>query len=142
MTKKATKKSAKKAVKKKVKENTKHSTDYYKKMLLEKKARILGDVDQLQSETLKNSQREASGDLSAYSLHMADLGSDAAERELMLQLASSEQKQLQNINHALERIENGTYGTCELCGCVISHSRLEAIPEATICITCMKKYDL
>ena len=114
----------------------------YKKMLLEKRARITGDVEQLESETLHNSQRESSGDLSAYAWHMADVGSDAAERETLLGLASSEQKLVDRITHALERIEQGTYGACELCNARISVERLDARPESTICMKCMRKYDL
>lgn len=75
-------------------------------------------------------------------MHMADMGSDAAERELMLQLASSEQERVERINHALERLDNGSYGDCELCNKKISMQRLEAMPEATVCMKCMKKYDL
>lgn len=114
----------------------------YKQLLLEKKSRILGDVAQLEQETLHNSQRDFAGDLSGWKLHMADAGSDAAEREMLLGLASSEQKMIEKINHALERIDQGTYGICELSGAKISKARLDAIPEATVCIKCMKKYNL
>lgn len=121
---------------------TKQQLAKYQKLLLEKKARILGDVEQLKSETLGNSPRDASGDLSAYALHPADLGSDAAEQDVLLQLAESDQKAIVRINHALDRIENGSYGQCELCTKMVETKRLEAMPEATICMDCMKKYDL
>ncbi|NLF40902.1 TraR/DksA family transcriptional regulator [bacterium] len=113
----------------------------FAKLLNEKKARILKDVTQMAKEHLGNSQRESSGDLSTYSIHMADMGTDAAERETMLSLASSEQKLIQKVNHALERINQGTYGVCEICSGKIPDERLEALPEATICIKCMKKFD-
>jgi RNA polymerase-binding protein DksA len=73
---------------------------------------------------------------------MADQGTDASERETMLGLASSEEKAVERIDHAIERIDQGLYGTCELCGEEISDERLDALPEATVCIKCMKKYDL
>jgi len=114
----------------------------YRKMLLEKRKRIIGDVEQLEKQSLLNSQRDASGDLSDYSLHMADAGSDAAERETMLGLASAQQKMVDKIDRALERIEQGTYGRCELCGCQIEPERLDALPEANTCIKCMRKYNL
>jgi len=114
----------------------------YRKMLLEKRKRILGDVEQIEKQSLMNSQRDASGDLSDYSLHMADVGSDAAERETMLGLASAQQKMIEKIDRALERIEQGTYGICELCGCQIEPERLDALPEANICMKCMRKYNL
>lgn len=126
----------------KTKTTTKGSFEKYRKMLLEKKARIIGDVEQLEKQSLMNSQRDASGDLSDYSLHMADAGSDAAERETMLGLASAQQKMVDKIERALERIEQGTYGICELCGCEISEDRLNALPEANTCIKCMRKYNL
>ena len=116
--------------------------EQYKNILLEKKARIIGDVAQLEEETLHNSQRDFAGDLSGWKVHMADAGSDAAERETLLGLACSEQKMVEKVNHALERIDLGFYGMCELSGAKISKARLDAIPEATVCIKCMKKYNL
>ncbi|RLD10281.1 MAG: hypothetical protein DRI44_06420 [Chlamydiae bacterium] len=114
----------------------------YKKKLMEKKIRILGDVRQLESEVLNNSLKNASGDLTGYSTHEADSATDSADRELMLGIASSEQRLLKNINHALKRIEDGVYGYCELCNARISDGRLDAKPESIICIDCKKKYDL
>ncbi|MCX7848014.1 MAG: TraR/DksA C4-type zinc finger protein [bacterium] len=122
--------------------SAKSQFEHYRKLLLEKKARILGDVEELEKQSLLNSQRDAAGDLSDYSLHMADVGTDAAERETMLGLASTQQKMVDKIERALERIEQGTYGTCELCGGKISPERLEALPEANTCVTCMRKYNL
>ena len=114
----------------------------YKKKLLEKKARITGDVTQLENEVLHSSPKDAAGDLSGYSIHEADAGSDASGRETLLGIASTEQKLLKNIEHALQRIKAGLYGTCELCAARISDDRLDAKPESTICIDCKKKYDL
>ena len=114
----------------------------YKKILLDKKKRILSDVIQLEEEGLNKSLKEASGDITGYSTHSADSATDSAEREVILTLASSEQKLLRDIDHALIRIEKGTYGTCELCNCRISDGRLEAKPESVLCIDCKKKYNL
>jgi len=114
----------------------------YKKILVEKRARITGDVEQLEQQTLRNTQRDQAGDLSDYSYHMADVGSDAAERETMLGLASKQQGLVERIDRALERIEQGTYGVCELCASPIPDDRLKALPEANACMKCMKKYNL
>jgi len=114
----------------------------YKKILLEKKNRILGDVRQLESEVLNQSLKDASGDITGYSTHSADSATDSADREVMLDIASSEQRLLKNIEHALKRIENGMYGFCELCNSRISDARLNAKPESIVCIDCKKKYDL
>jgi len=116
--------------------------DKFKRLLESKRARIVSDVERLKLQTLRHSQKDAAGDLSSYSYHMADAGSDAAERETMLDLASTQQKLLEKINKSLERIEQGVYGTCELCGGAIDAARLEALPEATVCIKCMNKYNL
>jgi len=121
---------------------SKQKIAYYKKILLENKARILGDVENLENGSLHNSQRDFSGDISGWSTHMADAGSDAAERETLLELAASEQKLVEKINHALKRLENGEYGSCELCNGEISEDRLKAIADSTVCMKCMEKYNL
>ena len=121
---------------------SKQKIDFFKKNLLENKARIIGDVEHLENSSLRNSQRDSSGDISGWSTHMADAGSDAAERETMLELAASEQKIVEKINHALKRLDEGLYGLCELCNGEISEDRLNAIADSTVCMKCMDKYNL
>ena len=114
----------------------------YKKILIQKKNRILGDVLQLESEVLNKSLKDASGDLTGYSTHQAGAATDSSDRETMLGIASSEQRLVNNIEHALQRLEKGGYGFCELCNSRISDARLDAKPESLVCIDCKKKYDL
>jgi len=114
----------------------------YKKKLVEKENRILGDVRQLESEVLNTSLKDAAGDITGYATHGADAATDSADREVMLDIASSEQKLLRNIEHAMKRIKEGLYGYCELCNSRISDARLDAKPESIVCIDCKKKYDL
>lgn len=109
------------------------------KALLKKRARITGNVEKLESESFMNSQKDFSGDISGYKTHIADIGSDASGMELMLGLASNQQKLLQQVNDALQRIEDGTYGYCAICGKPIPEARLEAIPEAELCLSCADK---
>ena len=104
------------------------------KALLKKRARLMGNVEKLEEESFMNSQKDFSGDISGYKTHIADIGSDASGMELMLGLASNQQKLLQQVNDALERIEKGTYGLCLECGKPIPQARLEAIPEAELCL--------
>ena len=111
----------------------------YKKILLDKKKRILSDVIQLEEEGLNKSLKEASGDITGYSTHSADSATDSAEREVILTLASSEQKLLRDIDHALIRIEKGTYGTCEECGGEINIERLKIHPAARRCMKCSER---
>lgn len=104
----------------------------FRAMLIEKRNEILGSVTSMESETLR---RERS-DLSNLPIHMADMGSDSYEIENTIGLVSSERKILVEINEALDRIENGTYGTCEGKGELIPKARLEAIPWARYCVEC------
>ena len=106
----------------------------YRDRLLSLRSRMTGDVNQLQENSLKKSRSEANGDLSSMPIHMADIGSDNFEQEFTLSLMENEGAALEKIEASLERIEEGTYGTCEECGVKIPKSRLNAIPYATLCI--------
>jgi RNA polymerase-binding transcription factor DksA len=72
--------------------------------------------------------KESAEEMSSYSLHMADSGTDNFDRDFALSLLSSDQDAIYEIEEALKRIEKNTYGTCELTGKPIPKSRLEAIP--------------
>lgn len=110
----------------------------YRKMLLERRAILMGDVEKLEGEALKTGS-EASGDLSTLPLHMADMGTDSNEQDITLGLMESENEERQEIDEALERIDNGTFGVCEDCEKNIPKTRLKAIPWTCLCITCKSK---
>ena len=110
-----------------------------KKILLDMREEIIKKVKQIEKENFSQSQREASGDLSGYSFHMADVASDSFERELSWDRASVEQKVLFHIDDALKRIEDGVYGKCESCQKKINKQRLKAIPYARLCRMCQEK---
>ena len=110
----------------------------YKKLLLEKREDILEEIKHIAKENLK-SQKEASGDLSGYSHHMADMASDSYDRELSLNIASGEQEIIYEIDEALKRIKEGKYGKCLLCDKRIPVRRLKAVPYAKHCIQCQSK---
>ena len=114
----------------------------YKKMLIDRRNQILGDVNLMESEALKNSRQAASGDLSNMPIHMADIGSDNYEQEFTLNLIQSEREELKAIDSALEKIETGTYGSCENCEDEIPRSRLKVIPHARLCISCQRSHEL
>ena len=113
----------------------------YKERLLSLRARLRGDVDQLADAALKKSRSQANGDLSSMPIHMADIGSDNYEQEFTLSLMENEGAALQRIESSLERIEEGTYGSCEECGVKIPKTRLNAIPYATLCIKCASRQE-
>jgi RNA polymerase-binding protein DksA len=98
--------------------------------------RVVDEIAFLAGDNLNRSQKESSGDLSSYSFHMADQGTDSFDREFALNLVSSEQDALYEIDEALQRIDAGTYGACETCGKGIEKARLNALPFARMCIHC------
>ena len=107
-----------------------------KKSLLKKREDLIRKVKNLEKENLGQSQRDASGDLSGYSFHMADVASDSFEREVYLGLAASEQELLYKIDSALKRLKDKDFGKCVSCGKDIGIKRLTAVPYAELCITC------
>lgn len=119
---------------------TPNKVDYekYKKILLDARRKIAGDLKHLEGDSLNSNQREASGDLSGYSFHMADQATDNFDREFTLGLASNEQQTLNRIDDALRRMEDGTYGVCESCKKPIPMKRLVAVPYASTCVKCQE----
>jgi RNA polymerase-binding transcription factor DksA len=80
--------------------------------------------------------KDSSGDLSAYSFHMADLGSDAFEREMNHLRSTTEGRLLFETMDALRRLYRGEYGACGSCGKKISRDRILAMPQARLCLEC------
>ncbi len=113
---------------------------HLEKRLLEERARVmkeLGNYDEQFSGTLQASD----GDLSSYSFHMADQGTDAMEREKQFLFASKEGRYLWHVNEALRRLYQSPedFGTCHECGDEIGFERLDALPHARLCIKCKAK---
>jgi RNA polymerase-binding transcription factor DksA len=92
----------------------------YYKNLLDLRERLLNQMSGL--------AKESAEEMSSYSLHMADSGTDNFDRDFALSLLSSDQDAIYEIEEALKRIEKGTYGVCELTGKTIPKARLDAIP--------------
>ncbi len=111
----------------------------FKNLLLEKREELMSDVNHITEDTRRASQKEASGDLSSYSLHMADVASDNYDREFSLNVASGERNTLLDIDEALKRIKDKTYGKCISCGENIAKKRLLAVPHAKLCMSCKSK---
>jgi DnaK suppressor protein len=113
--------------------------DRFEGILLEVRTRLLKEMGHLEDTVLNRSLRDSSGELSGYSFHMADIGTDAMEREKAFLFASSEGRALLDINEALRRLYNGEYGNCEVCGNPISTARLEVVPQARMCVSCKQE---
>lgn len=107
---------------------------FFKELLLKKRAKVQKNLEYLRSTVLDSTTKEASGDHSSYSFHMADQGTDAMEREKSFMFAARDEKYLKQIDDALERIENGTFGICRITGSLIQKERLIAVPTTTISV--------
>jgi len=107
----------------------------FKKLLLAKKQEILESMGMM-GETQASTIKESTGDLSSYSYHMADQGTDQMDREMAFAHTSKGRRLVYHIDEALRRIEEGTYGKCQLCGKQIQPNRLKVVPHARLCIQC------
>ena len=113
---------------------------YFEKRLLEERKRVLKELGNY-SEAFGATPQSADGDLSSYSFHMADQGTDAMEREKAFLFASQEGRFLWHIDEALRRLYRApeNFGKCHSCGEDISYDRLDALPHARFCITCKQR---
>ena len=109
----------------------------FKKLLTEERDRLVKGVRQLEEDTLYQPATDNVSDVSSY----AEVGTDSFERETALSIAGTESRQLSEVADALQRVENGTYGTCEGCEKDIPKKRLEAFPAARYCIECQSKLE-
>jgi RNA polymerase-binding transcription factor DksA len=120
---------------------SKKDLEKFEKSLLEERKRLSALLDVMKKEIFERSTRDSSGDLSAYSFHMADLGTDAIDREREYMLASSEGQLLLEVDDALRKLYEGSFGKCEKCSKGIERTRLEAMPHARLCMKCRKEED-
>ena len=79
---------------------------------------------------------------SIFSVHMADAGTDSHEQEKSFMLMNRESDYFKNLEVALERIEEGTFGVCKLCNNLIPEERMMEVPNATKCVQCKEKQKL
>ena len=101
--------------------------EHYRDLLLAKRRELVGDMSQMEREALRSS---GGTNLSTLPIHMADMGTDNYEQEFTLGLVEKDRNLLREINAALAKIQNGTYGICEGTGKPINKPRLEAQPWA------------
>jgi RNA polymerase-binding transcription factor DksA len=100
----------------------------YYKLLIDLRTHLTEGIERHSEETLKRSAKEDSGDLSSYGQHMADAGTDTFDRDFALSLVSSEQEALSEIDAAIKRVRDGSYGICEITAKPIAKERLLAVP--------------
>jgi DnaK suppressor protein len=112
----------------------------FKKLIEDERVRVRRNLGMIEQEISDRTSNKSSGN-QGYSNHMADIGSDAIEQEQAFLHASQETEYLQQLEDALKRIQDGTYGECEECGDKIPVKRLEAYLAATLCIACKSKQE-
>jgi RNA polymerase-binding transcription factor DksA len=100
----------------------------YYKLLLDLRTHLTEGIERHSEETLKRSAKDDAGDLSAYGQHMADAGTDTFDRDFALSMVATEQEALSEIDAAIKRIHDGTYGICEITQKPIAKERLLAVP--------------
>lgn len=103
----------------------------HRERLLALRAKLLGDMTQMEDEALNDHNTTIS-----ISTDMEERESDNADQEVTIRLLGSDKDTLEQVEAAIERIENGSYGRCEACGEKIPESRLDAIPYAVQCVRC------
>lgn len=111
--------------------------DYFRKLLEKKRKDARAEPDALQ-ENLENIMESDDEEYSALTHHEADVGSDVEEEETNFKLIERTRKYIEQINDALERIENKTFGVCMATGKQISNGRLEAVPHTRYSIEAKK----
>jgi len=104
--------------------------------LLALRASLLGDMTHMEDDSLQDHAKTIS-----IPTDKEELGSDNADQELTLTLLGSEEDILDQVESAIQRIEDGDYGRCEKCSEVIPKNRLDAIPYATDCVRCASQQE-
>jgi RNA polymerase-binding transcription factor DksA len=80
------------------------------------------------------SESDSVSEISSYDQHQADMGTETFEREKDLSILEQVEAELADVEFAIRRLDEGTYGTCEVCGRPIPEERLEALPATRLCL--------
>jgi len=112
--------------------------DRFREALLEERRRVEAAIENLHADH-PGSMRDETGEDAVYDNHLADTATETYDRELDYTLEENSGHVLGEIDAALKRIEEGSYGLCSSCGKAIPEERLEALPWATLCIDCQRE---
>ncbi|MDQ6928695.1 MAG: TraR/DksA C4-type zinc finger protein [Actinomycetota bacterium] len=109
-------------------------SDDPRERLTDERARLEGVRESFDAENLtEETERESVSELASNDQHQADMGTETFEREKDLSILEQIEAELADVEYALRRLDEGTYGTCEACGKPIDKDRLEAVPAARLC---------
>ncbi|MBF8982212.1 TraR/DksA C4-type zinc finger protein [Lutibacter sp. B2] len=120
----------------------KEKINHFKNMLLKEKINTQKTLKSMNENEPNSSMQNYFSELSVYDNHPADIGTEMFEMEMNMCLKNSEDVYIRKIDDVLDRMENGNYGICELCGKEISEERLEILPISKLCINCEKKEEI
>ncbi|HMA76683.1 MAG TPA: TraR/DksA C4-type zinc finger protein [Candidatus Krumholzibacteriaceae bacterium] len=119
---------------KKKRKYNKKELEKFRKDIIAERDRIVGELDRINDLISSSAEDEAAS--KSYSNHLADQGTDGMEKEKLYSYASQKDSYLRALNEALERLERGIYGKCDICGSLIPKRRLNVVPSARLCIKC------
>lgn len=115
---------------------TRELEENYRQRLLEMAARMKSDEAGVANDALRQAGGEVSGNLSNVPIHLADIGTDTFEQEMSASLLTNARQLQTEVAAALDRIEQGSFGKCQQCGCSIGEGRLHAVPYTRYCVDC------
>jgi len=113
----------------------------FRARLMQERERLEIELQEIENRTARISEGERANELSAYEDHPADLASETFEREKDLAIGESVEGLLNQVLIALEKVDRGTYGVCDVCGKPIKKARLNALPFATLCLECQDRIE-
>jgi RNA polymerase-binding protein DksA len=114
-------------------------TDRFRERLLEERKRVEAAIQYLREEHPGSLEEEIEESVGTADNHPGDTATATLDREIDYTLEENSEQVLAEIDDALQRVEDGTFGTCRTCGQPIAPERLEAMPWATQCIDCKRK---
>ena len=123
----------------KPKKLTKKDMSQFKELLIQHLKVMEGDVSMMEDDL--NSSRQSSGSFSKIPTHPSDIGGDNFEQDFTYERIEAEGIEIGEINDALKKIKEGSYGVCERCDSNIRKQRLKAIPYCKFCITCQEEVE-
>lgn len=123
---------------KKVELYSKKDEQFFRDLVIKRRERIVKEIGMLTAITA-NTTRANAGDHSTYTLHPADQGTDAQEREKAFMFASREGRYLKYLDRSLRKLDDGSFGICEDCESPIQRKRLEIVPTARLCVECKNR---
>ena len=112
----------------------------YRKLLVDARDNLADLTGRLKAD-LHKSRKDSASDLSGYSYHMADAATDTFNEQIESDIVSSETDTLREIEDALARLDESSFGMCEMCSKSIEPKRLTAIPYARLCIKCQSEIE-